>query len=581
MAPFSKSSTCGSTLEQQPQPALRRELHPNSNQSLQYPSEAEDSSHASSPQPSPSVTAIAITAMSSAANNQIIRSHSSDSINSQDTTTPFLVTGGSDSSNDGNPHNTNNVQHPLIHCHHRHEPHPNYQSSNQYKCRPEYNHNLCHDGKEAQNQQQHQHSNTVLPTLPFHSHQELSLAERSLRRLVINSQFFPLRAVSDDWFRRPSSGGDGDRKPAPSESNSEEGTTALTTTHVTTLYEQEIRVEKLLGRGGFCEVRLAHLKDGISKNATITTSITDQEEEHPPSPHQCYAIKYLSPTISHRKSKKAFSRGAADLAIEARFLSLLNHAHIIHLHYVSAGSLHENYNCLDMNEDEKEGCSCNSSSRSGSDTISCDQGGFEVNLRHFGYFLLLDRLHETLDHRMKHTFILEVEFLTGEPPSKHHDHHRCCTNYSNMPHSIGFQQRRWLNNLSQWTHLQPTAFVSNRDDGTCSHPLKNLLARRLVILRSIATAVKYLHEHNIIFRDIKPDNIGFDECEIPKLFDFGLVKELKPSSRVTSMSCNGNHEDAVHKLTGRTGSRRYMSPEGVYRIVIIDYYSFTLYHALT
>ena len=52
----------------------------------------------------------------------------------------------------------------------------------------------------------------------------------------------------------------------------------------------------------------------------------------------------------------------------------------------------------------------------------------------------------------------------------------------------------------------------------------------------------------------------------PKLFDFGLVKELKPSSRVTSVSCNGRCDDCdedavVYKLTGRTGSRRYMSPE--------------------
>lgn len=35
----------------------------------------------------------------------------------------------------------------------------------------------------------------------------------------------------------------------------------------------------------------------------------------------------------------------------------------------------------------------------------------------------------------------------------------------------------------------------------------------------------------------------------------------KPSSRVASLSCNRDVEDALYKLTPKTGSRRYMSPE--------------------
>jgi len=441
--------------------------------------------------------------------------------------------------NDGR--NSNNVQHPLTRCHYHREAHLNHQPPTQHNCRLEA--------------KQHQHSDTNL-----RSHPELSFAERSIRGLVIYSQFFPSRAAEDDWFHPPPSGSVEDTKHTPlSQNNSDKGTTTHQANNhgVTTLHEHEICVGKLLGRGGFCEVRMADL-NGANSN-------------------KCYAIKYLSPTISKQKSKKAFSRGAADLAIEARFLSLLSHDNIIRLHYVSAGSLRDKYECLGTNEDE----GCCGSNRNVSDS-TCDQA-FDAHLRHFGYFLILDRLHETLDHRMKETFVPEVKFLMREHLNKHHDKHHCRHSSSTIRHDTGSHQGRWLNNLSQWRHHQHSAAVvaPNKDDWHPRNALRSLLAKRLTILRGIASAVKYLHEHHIIFRDIKPDNIGFyhqsssdrsdepvnemrNKCsnitlnangdcrEIPKLFDFGLAKELKSSSRVASVAC-GSSEDAVYKLTGRTG----------------------------
>lgn len=52
-------------------------------------------------------------------------------------------------------------------------------------------------------------------------------------------------------------------------------------------------------------------------------------------------------------------------------------------------------------------------------------------------------------------------------------------------------------------------------------------------------------------RDLKPDNIGFDVRGDVKIFDFGLAKEIDPSKRL---------EDGTFKLTGDTGSLRYMAP---------------------
>ena len=52
----------------------------------------------------------------------------------------------------------------------------------------------------------------------------------------------------------------------------------------------------------------------------------------------------------------------------------------------------------------------------------------------------------------------------------------------------------------------------------------------------------------------KPDNIGFTNDGILKIFDFGLAKELRNNERV---------EDGLYNMTGCTGSIRYMSPENL------------------
>ena len=58
-----------------------------------------------------------------------------------------------------------------------------------------------------------------------------------------------------------------------------------------------------------------------------------------------------------------------------------------------------------------------------------------------------------------------------------------------------------------------------------------------------------------MFRDIKPESIGFDINGKIMLSDFGLAKELKPSAQVGP--------DKYH-ATSAAGSIRYMAPE-VYR----------------
>ena len=112
--------------------------------------------------------------------------------------------------------------------------------------------------------------------------------------------------------------------------------------------------------------------------------------------------------------------------------------------------------------------------------------------------------------------------------------------------------------------------------------LEQLLCERLVFAYDIATAFAYMHENQIVYRDVKQvrsnkpdptlfvedcacwpvsrsltfnpqDNIGFDIRGDVKIFDFGLAKGLSPSLK--------NNDGYGYNLTARTGSVPYMAPE--------------------
>jgi WD40 repeat protein len=68
------------------------------------------------------------------------------------------------------------------------------------------------------------------------------------------------------------------------------------------------------------------------------------------------------------------------------------------------------------------------------------------------------------------------------------------------------------------------------------------------LLQTIAEAVHYAHEHQILHRDLKPSNILIDDQGRPHITDFGLARRLS--------------EDSTLTLTGAVlGSPNYMPPE--------------------
>ena len=140
-----------------------------------------------------------------------------------------------------------------------------------------------------------------------------------------------------------------------------------------------------------------------------------------------YVVKHLRKhMVSNRKK---FHHAAADLMIEARFLSKLNHTNIVAIRGWS---------------------------RLGISSYS------EGN--HDGFFLILDRVDETLGTRIERQ---------RQEKSKPNDH-----------------------------------------------------TEALTFALQIASALDYLHDNGIIYRDLKPENIGIQRDNTVKLFDFGLCREL-------------------------------------------------------
>jgi serine/threonine protein kinase len=103
-----------------------------------------------------------------------------------------------------------------------------------------------------------------------------------------------------------------------------------------------------------------------------------------------------------------------------------------------------------------------------------------------------------------------------------------------------------------------------------------MIPRKTNYALQIANALVYLHQKRIIFRDLKPENVGFLGEHQAQLFDFGLVRELP----------QGNHYDDEQYAMSGTGSQWYMAVEifitGKYSLKA-DVYSWaiTTYEMLT
>jgi serine/threonine protein kinase len=296
----------------------------------------------------------------------------------------------------------------------------------------------------------------------------------------------------------------------------------------------------LLGNGTFCSVYKFRRGTLCNKDGMDETSSTSESSNFEPSVdenprtvtaskpflsqlrkvwgslHHCkmtpkYAIKTINKDID---SKELMVRSVAYLAAETRMLAGVDHPHIIRL--------------------------CGWGSRS-SQSSMVQSNGNDVDgkpIFEYGHFIVVERLHHILKKQLKEWEFERRNKAVFFEAGKRYPEDAKIIGASSVSHKY-----KWNRQID----------FMNR-----------LYNDRIEVAVQLSSAIVYLHERNLLHRDIKPQNIGFDAEGNVKLFDFGLAKEIILEGEAHPKNTSDNTHDDVNErlfnLTGLAGSRPYMSP---------------------
>lgn len=103
--------------------------------------------------------------------------------------------------------------------------------------------------------------------------------------------------------------------------------------------------------------------------------------------------------------------------------------------------------------------------------------------------------------------------------------------------------------LSNWEgEKYPTIFTRYMPNGSLGDLLRQeklgkapqewTVTKKMICLYGICTGIAYLHKHNVIHSDLKPDNVLLDENYRPFISDFGMSNIISPTSKEKTM-CGG------------------------------------------
>jgi serine/threonine protein kinase len=263
----------------------------------------------------------------------------------------------------------------------------------------------------------------------------------------------------------------------------------------------------LLGTGAFSQVTSVVLKDN-----TYNTSTTTEKKNK----KKCYACKQLKKELF--TDPPSFFKAATELAYEAHILSSFDHPNIIKLRGWAADGINSFANAAYDNDDATISMGGNQGyGMSGTSAGARGENGIATattTTTPTSFFLIMDVLRETLDQRIDRWKTID------------------------RPQSLSQFHQRNIEKLS--------------------------------LCKQLAGTLEYIHSKGVVYRDLKPQNVGFcTEGGSLKLFDFGLCRELPvPSSESESASAhnNSNNNNNVDpnerfQLSGMVGTMRYMAPE--------------------